>query len=137
MQLKICALHELKDAAKSFLKIVGKARSFAFYGEMGMGKTTFINAILNELGIDDHSSSPTFSIVNEYYSANLGSVYHFDFYRIENEEEALDIGVEDILYGSNICFMEWPEKIENLLPADCVNVFITGSNDCRLIEIEL
>ncbi len=138
MQLKICSLSELEAAAKSFLSEVGdRARSFAFYGDLGAGKTTFINALLKELGIEGNSSSPTFSIVNEHYSAKKGAIYHFDFYRIEDEEEALNIGIEDILYDSNYCFIEWPQRIENLLPENCVNVYIAVEDDCRLIDIQL
>ena len=137
MQLKICALSELKESAQLFLKHINESRVFAFHGEMGSGKTTFINAVLRELGIEDHSSSPTFSIVNEYHSPENGVIYHFDFYRIEDEEEAFDIGIEDLLYDSAFCFIEWPERIENLLPQNCVNIFITVENGCRLIDISL
>ncbi len=137
MQIKMCSLSDLKSAAKSFLEAVEGRTFFSFYGEMGAGKTTFINAILNELGIVDHSSSPTFSIINEYFSPKVGPVFHFDFYRIESEEEALDIGTEDILYNSNYCFVEWPQRIENLLPENCVNIFIAVENNCRLIDIKL
>jgi len=104
---------------------------------MGAGKTTFINSILKIMGINDHSSSPTFSIVNEYLSDQHGTVYHFDFYRIENEIEALDIGLEDLIYADDYCFMEWPEKIENLLPQHTVNVTITIENNCRILEIDI
>ena len=137
MQIKINDLIDLPEAANTFLKITEGYKNFAFNAEMGAGKTTFINAILKEMGINDHSSSPTFSIVNEYDSPSFGAVYHFDFYRINNEIEAYDIGVEDILYDSNYCFIEWPEKIPNLLPENCVNINITVENNCRLIDVEI
>lgn len=137
MQIKVESLSDLAPAAKLFIDTIGKRKSFAFYGEMGAGKTTFINAVMREMGVIDHSSSPTFSIVNEYLSPNYGTIYHFDFYRLENELEALDIGVEDILYDDKFCFMEWPERIENLLPKNTVKVTITDNNAVRLINVEI
>jgi len=137
MQIKINSLEDLASGAKDFLKAIAKNRSFAFYGEMGAGKTTFINALMKQMDIEDHSSSPTFSIVNEYFSPTFGPVFHFDFYRLEDEMEALDIGVEDILYNNNFCFMEWPERIENLLPENTVKVTVTVHNNCRLINVEI
>lgn len=137
MQIKIENLKQLKQAAKTFLTLLKENNIFAFYGEMGAGKTTFINALLDEMGIEDHSSSPTFSIINEYYSPQFGAVYHFDFYRINDEMEALDIGVEDIIYGNDCCFMEWPSKIENLLPQNTVNVKISVEDECRILDVQL
>ena len=137
MQIIIKDLTKIKKSAKKFIKAIGDNRIFAFYGEMGIGKTTFINAVLEELGIEDHSSSPTFSIVNEYFSIKHGAVYHFDFYRIENQMEALDIGIEDIIYDNNFCFIEWPENIENLLPNNTVNIVIKNDNNCRTLDINL
>ena len=137
MQIKVESLADLEAAAKLFISAMGPNKSFAFYGEMGAGKTTFINALMHEMGVLDHSSSPTYSIVNEYLSPKFGSIYHFDFYRIENEYEALDIGVEDILYDQNYCFMEWPERIENLLPNDTVKVNIIAGKFGRLINVEI
>ncbi len=137
MTIKIHNLNQIKQAAKDFINLTEGHHVFAFYGEMGAGKTTFINVLLDEMGIEDHSSSPTFSIVNEYLSPKYGTVYHFDFYRIENEMEALDIGIEEIIYGDDYCFMEWPSKIENLLPENTVNVKISVEDECRIIEIEL
>ncbi|MFK8038464.1 MAG: tRNA (adenosine(37)-N6)-threonylcarbamoyltransferase complex ATPase subunit type 1 TsaE [Crocinitomicaceae bacterium] len=137
MQIRVEKLSELQTAAKSFLSAINEHKSFAFYGEMGAGKTTFINALMHEMAIEDHSSSPTFSIVNEYLSPTYGSVFHFDFYRLQSENEAFDIGVEDILYDQNYCFIEWPERIENLLPENTVKVNITVQNNCRLINLEI
>lgn len=137
MQLRIENLYNLEKSAKQFLELTDGHTIFAFDGEMGAGKTTFINAILKVMGIEDHSSSPTFSIVNEYLSPKYGPVFHFDFYRIEDESEALDIGVEDIIYGDEFCFMEWPSKIENLLPENTVFIKISVENNCRIIDIQL
>jgi tRNA threonylcarbamoyladenosine biosynthesis protein TsaE len=137
MKILIHSLNDINQAAKDFINKTKGHQIFAFYGEMGAGKTTFINALLNEMGIEDHSSSPTFSIVNEYLSPKFGTVYHFDFYRIENEMEALDIGIEEIIYGDEYCFMEWPSKIENLLPENTVNVKISVEDKCRILDIQL
>lgn len=137
MRIKIQNLNQINQAAKDFISLTEGQNVFAFYGEMGAGKTTFINALLDEMGIEDHSSSPTFSIVNEYLSPKYGTVYHFDFYRIENEMEALDIGIEEIIYGDEYCFMEWPSKIENLLPENTVNIKISVEDECRILDIEL
>ncbi|MDA7803714.1 tRNA (adenosine(37)-N6)-threonylcarbamoyltransferase complex ATPase subunit type 1 TsaE [Crocinitomix sp.] len=133
-------LNELADIAKvapAFLKVMGSHKMIAFKGDMGVGKTTFITGLLKEMEIEDHVSSPTFSIVNEYYSKSYGKVYHFDFYRIEDEVEALDIGVEEIFEEDAYCFMEWPEKIDNLLPENCVTVTIDLENAARIIQIDL
>lgn len=109
----------------------------AFYGEMGVGKTTLIKELLNLLGVKEHTSSPTFSIVNEYRSGSGEPVYHFDFYRLKTPEEAMDIGIEEIFEEDAWVFMEWPEKIGNLLPQNCVLVRITEENGSRLIEVEI
>lgn len=137
MQLRINNLTDIEKVAADFIELIGDHRIFAFYGDMGAGKTTFINSVLKVMGIKDHSSSPTFSIVNEYLSDNHGTVYHFDFYRIEDEMEALDIGIEDLIYGDDFCFMEWPERIENLLPQHTVNINITIENKCRILDIKI
>lgn len=137
MEIRIEGLSQIRDAAKSFVKLLDSHNIFAFYGEMGAGKTTFINSILEEMGITEHTSSPTFSIVNEYLSNEFGTIYHFDFYRIEKESEALDIGIEEMIYGNEICFMEWPSKIENLLPENTVIVKINVVDKCRIIDIQL
>ncbi len=108
-----------------------------FDGEMGAGKTTLITRLMKVLEVEDHVSSPTFSIVNEYLSATEGTIYHFDFYRIENEEEAFDIGTEEYLYSGNWCFLEWAERIENLLPEETGTIQLTVTEDLnRMITIE-
>lgn len=108
---------------------------FLFYGEMGVGKTTLIKEIVKQLGVTEISGSPSFSIVNEYEGKN-GSVYHFDFYRINDVEEAYDIGVEDYFYSDNYVFIEWPEKIKELLPEDAVAINIQkNKNGSRTLKI--
>ena len=102
---------------------------FAFYGEMGAGKTTFIKAICEELGVEDVITSPTFAIVNEYSLADGDCIYHFDFYRIKKLEEVYDMGFEDYFYSGALCFIEWPELIEEVLPEDAVKVNITENAD--------
>ncbi|MDW3193193.1 MAG: tRNA (adenosine(37)-N6)-threonylcarbamoyltransferase complex ATPase subunit type 1 TsaE [Cytophagales bacterium] len=107
---------DLSDVAKTLIKQAGDKRIWCFYGEMGAGKTTLIKEICLELGVLDAMSSPTFSIVNEYLDDLGESIYHFDFYRLKEENEALDIGIEDYFYSESYCFIEWPEKIPNLIP---------------------
>lgn len=114
---------ELLKVAKEVVDTFGEDRVFLFYGGMGAGKTTFIKALCEALEVTDTTSSPTFSIVNEYESPT-GSVYHFDFYRLREEQEAFDMGYEEYLYSGNYCFIEWPEKIANLLPPDAKRVNI-------------
>jgi len=107
---------ELPEVAKKALELAGEKKVFAFYGAMGVGKTTFIRALCQELGVSGIVNSPTFAIVNEYTAPENEIIYHFDFYRIEHPEEAFDLGYEEYFYSGNYCFIEWPEKIENLLP---------------------
>ena len=118
------SLSNINEAAAEFLKKLGDKRIVAFYGSMGAGKTTFIKAICDVLGVTDTVNSPTFAIVNEYLAASGDSVYHFDFYRIKKIEEAYDFGYEDYFYSGNLCLIEWPELIEELLPEDTVRVKI-------------
>lgn len=129
MEIKIKSIDEIDSAAKKFVDEMGNNRVFAFYGKMGAGKTTFIKAVCENLGVEDVINSPTFAIVNEYVDGNDEPIYHFDFYRIKKEQEVLDIGYEDYVYSGNICFMEWPELIEGLLPADVVKVTIQEEED--------
>lgn len=117
-------MDELKAAAKEFVAAMGERKVFAFYGKMGAGKTTFIKAVCEELGVEDVINSPTFAIVNEYMDGQGDPIYHFDFYRIKNLQEVMDIGYEDYVYSGYVCFMEWPELIEEILPNDAVKVTI-------------
>ena len=123
--LEIPSLGEINEVARQFIRNMGESTVFAFYGKMGAGKTTFIKAICEELGISEGVNSPTFAIVNEYRSDSTGElVYHFDFYRINKIEEVYDLGYEDYFYSGALCFMEWSEKIEELLPPETVVVTI-------------
>jgi tRNA threonylcarbamoyladenosine biosynthesis protein TsaE len=122
-EIIIHSLEDIKRAASEFVALIGNRRIFAFYGHMGAGKTTFIKAICEELGVTDAVSSPTFAIVNEYAST-MGSIYHFDFYRIKRSSEVLDLGFEDYAYSGNLCLMEWPELIEEFLPEETIDVHI-------------
>jgi tRNA threonylcarbamoyladenosine biosynthesis protein TsaE len=111
--------------SKELINSAGDYKVWLFHGEMGAGKTTFIKAICNELGVEDTMSSPTFSIVNEYRAKNDEPIFHFDFYRIQSEAEALDIGTDEYLYSGNRCLIEWPERILSILPPTYAEVFIT------------
>ena len=125
MEITIDSIDNIREAARQFVGNMGDASVFAFYGKMGAGKTTFIKAVCEELGVEDVITSPTFAIVNEYRSEETGElIYHFDFYRIKKLEEVYDMGYEDYFYSGALCFIEWPELIEELLPADAVRVWI-------------
>jgi tRNA threonylcarbamoyladenosine biosynthesis protein TsaE len=129
-------LNELPEIAK---EIIANANSkiLLFYGKMGAGKTTLIKEIVKQLGSLDIVSSPTFSLVNEYRSKSSEHIYHFDFYRIEAEEEALDIGIEEYFYSNNWCLVEWPNKVENLLPLKSTIITISiNNNQLRTIELK-
>ena len=128
MKIIIQNIEGIREAAREFINHIGEQRVFAFYGSMGAGKTTFIKAICEELGVDDVITSPTFAIVNEYSYAE-GSLFHFDFYRIKRLEEVYDMGYEDYFYSGALCFIEWPELIESLLPDDAVRVRIEEQAD--------
>lgn len=135
MKIKIDSLDNIHAAAKQFVDNMGTSKVFAFYGKMGAGKTTFIKAICEVFGVDDVITSPTFAIVNEYTAAPGAPIYHFDFYRIKKIEEVYDMGYEDYFYSNNLCFLEWPELIENLLPGDAVRVTIREEEDgTRTVE---
>lgn len=130
MEIKINSLAEINMAAKQFIENMGESKVFAFYGKMGAGKTTFIKAICEELGVDDVITSPTFAIVNEYQSSTTGeSIFHFDFYRIKKLDEVYDMGYEDYFYSGSLCFLEWPELIDELLPEDATKVTIEETED--------
>jgi len=128
-------LAEISEVAESLLREVD-SRILLFYGEMGSGKTTIIKEIAAKLGVKDLTNSPTFSLVNEYVTGKGDRMYHFDFYRIEREEEAFDIGFEEYLDSGNWCLIEWPEKVENLLPLDSVVIRIDiNPDDSRTIQL--
>lgn len=138
MQFTIHSLHEIQDVAARFLTELEHRKVFAFDAEMGTGKTTFILALLKAMGIEELEGSPTYSLVNSYESNMYGKVYHFDVYRLKNEEEAYDIGMEEMLYDGSYCFIEWPEKIKNLLPDNTIWVYIRKNEaNERLISVEL
>jgi tRNA threonylcarbamoyladenosine biosynthesis protein TsaE len=122
-------LDEMGAAASDFLKAVGQKRQFAFYGEMGAGKTTFIKTVCKQLQVTDEVTSPTFSIINEYYSTGNYKVFHFDFYRIKDLEEVYNLGYEDYFYSEEYCFVEWPELVEELLPEHMLKVYLTVAPD--------
>jgi tRNA threonylcarbamoyladenosine biosynthesis protein TsaE len=128
--IQIKKLDSIKDAASEFIGQIGDRTVFAFRGKMGAGKTTFIKAVCEELGVSDVINSPTFAIINEYQSDKTGEwIYHFDFYRINSVQEAQNIGTEDYFESGSLCFIEWPEKVEALLPDHTVFVDITEQED--------
>ena len=145
MVIRINNIGEIREAAQAFIETIGQHRVFAFYGKMGAGKTTFIKAVCEELGVEDVVTSPTFAIVNEYTpipeqgspTRSLSSlllppsskIFHFDFYRIKRIEEVYDMGYEEYFYSGSLCFIEWPELIEDLLPDDAIRVTITENPD--------
>ena len=142
MNIIIKDLDHISEAAREFVSHIGERRVFAFYGHMGAGKTTFIKAICEALGVEDVITSPTFAIVNEYTPSSpllppSSKIYHFDFYRIKRLEEVYDMGYEDYFYSGALCFIEWPELIEELLPEDAVRITISEQPDgSRLVNLE-
>ena len=128
-------IEHIREAAREFIEHIGDRRVFAFYGKMGAGKTTFVKAICEELGVEDVITSPTFAIINEYtLTSHLSpltssNIFHFDFYRIKKLEEVYDMGYEDYFYSGALCFIEWPELIEEILPDDAVRVSIAEQED--------
>ncbi len=139
MELKITSLEEIGAVAEEFIRLAMQEDTvFAFNGQMGAGKTTFIKALCEALGVDEVVTSPTFSIVNEYRSEETGElIYHFDFYRIKKIDEAYDMGCEDYFYSGAVCLIEWPELVEELLPGNTVWVDIrVNDDDTRTISWE-
>ena len=137
MEIKIQSQESIHEAAREFIAAMGDNTVFALYGKMGAGKTTFVKALCEELGVSDVISSPTFAIVNEYRSDETGElIYHFDFYRIKKLSEVNDMGYEDYFYSGALCFIEWPELVEELLPGDAVKVTIEELEDgSRVIRL--
>lgn len=137
MKWVINGLDDIEKVAASFLDYVGDRTIFALYGAMGVGKTTFVKAVASCAGVTDDVSSPTFAIVNEYGTTDGKVIYHFDFYRINDVSEALDFGYEEYFFSGNKCFIEWPEKIDELLPDDIVNCYFTELPDgTRELEVD-
>ena len=129
MKIIIQEISKINNAARDFVEQMGSNKIFAFYGTMGAGKTTFIKAVCEELGVSETVTSPTFAIINEYKDKMDTPIYHFDFYRINKLEEVFDFGYEDYFYSGNICFIEWPELIESILPDETVRIAIKEHND--------
>lgn len=137
--INIAGIEDLPRAAKEFAGLMGDATVFAFHGEMGAGKTTFINALTSALGVeDDVTNSPSFSLINEYRSDTTGElIYHFDLYRLEDLEEAFDIGIEDYFDSGALCLIEWPDLVNDILPDDTVDVYMTVNEDgSRTLTLE-
>lgn len=140
--MKIESIDKIGEVAKEFLATIkadyNDRKCIAFFGEMGVGKTTFITALCKELNVIDNVTSPSFAIINEYATDNSDKlIYHFDFYRIKSLKEAFDLGYEDYFFSGNYCFIEWPEKVESILPEDCLIVRITENSDkTRTISIK-
>lgn len=136
MNLPVKSIEELQDAAKQLMAFGDKEKIFLFYGDMGAGKTTLIKSLCKCLGVDEPVTSPTFSIVNEYQGEGT-RVFHFDFYRLKNQSEALDMGYEEYFYSGNYCFIEWPEKIADLLPPHYIriNIQVLDNNE-RLLTCD-
>ena len=130
-EIQVASLNDLDVAAHKFIELMGDETVYAFHGEMGVGKTTFISALVRALGVDDdEANSPSFAIVNEYRSDTTAElIYHFDLYRLETMDEILDIGFEDYLDCGALCLIEWPEKVEDILPDDTVEVTIRLNDD--------
>ena len=129
MEITIKSLDTIQEAAKEFINRMGEGKVFAFYGKMGAGKTTLIKALCETLGVKDVITSPTFSLINEYTDGKGNSIYHFDFYRIKKLEEVYDMGYEDYFYSGNLCLLEWPELIEEILPENVIKVTIEEQAD--------
>ncbi|WP_205959765.1 tRNA (adenosine(37)-N6)-threonylcarbamoyltransferase complex ATPase subunit type 1 TsaE [Flammeovirga aprica] len=137
--IKTNSIDDLASAAQQVIDFTkGKSNVWLFHGEMGAGKTTFIKSICDVLGVMDHVNSPTFALVNEYMTDQADTIYHFDMYRIKDETEAFDIGFEEYIYSKNLCLIEWPSKVERLLPEDCIDIDIKVLDEhSREISIRL
>jgi len=135
MKIIVNCISELKSVALQLIQYKKNKNIICFYGEMGVGKTTFIKEICKNLLVEDNVSSPTFSIVNQYKTKENKIIYHFDFYRLETVEEAYDMGYEEYFFQNDLCLIEWPEKIEGLIPEDIIKVILTKKGEQRIIEI--
>lgn len=136
MEIIIKNIDSIQTAAQEFIAQMGESRIFAFYGSMGAGKTTFVKALCEAMGVTDTVNSPTFAIVNEYDTPSGRPIFHFDFYRIKRLAEVYDMGYEDYFYGRGLCFIEWPELIEELLPEETVKVVIEEQPDgSRVVKL--
>jgi tRNA threonylcarbamoyladenosine biosynthesis protein TsaE len=126
----IYGLDEIGNAAKEFIKILDGYKVIAFHGNLGAGKTTLIQAVCKRLGVEENVSSPTFSIINQYTTTSNKTIFHIDLYRVKDNEEAINAGVEESIYSGDLCFIEWPERI-SFLPADALHVFIEPVNETK------
>ena len=134
----IFKLKNIGDAAQKLLQQTAGRTVFALHGEMGAGKTTFVHAFCEALGVTGNVSSPTFSIINQYKTTEGKPIYHMDLYRLKDDNEAVNAGVEDYLYSKNICLVEWPEKAPGIFPEDTLHLYIKAiGNDTREISFEL
>lgn len=132
------SLNEIGLAAEELLARVAEHKVLAFHGEMGAGKTTFISALCKAMGVEDIVSSPTFSIINQYKTTNGKTVYHMDLYRIKNDQEAVNAGVEDCLYSGNTCLVEWPERAPGILPSNTLHIYLSSvAHNTRKLKINL
>jgi tRNA threonylcarbamoyladenosine biosynthesis protein TsaE len=137
IKIPIPSLVDIDQAAGSFLEVMGEARVIAFSGEMGAGKTTFIQALCRKLGVAEEVNSPTFSLVNEYFTSEGHSIFHFDLYRIEDPSELFDMGYEEYFFSGELCFIEWPEKASQLIPEDALRVkILVGQNEERELQFK-
>jgi len=135
--IPIASLRDIDQAAESFLEAMGEARVIAFSGEMGAGKTTFIQAICRKMGVTAEVNSPTFSLVNQYFTPEGHSIFHFDLYRIEDPAELFDMGYEEYFFSGEFCFIEWPEKASHLIPDEALRVeIVVAENESREIQLQ-
>ncbi|MEJ7822774.1 MAG: tRNA (adenosine(37)-N6)-threonylcarbamoyltransferase complex ATPase subunit type 1 TsaE [Chitinophagaceae bacterium] len=125
------SLNEIENSAKQFIAYLKDKKVVAFSGSLGAGKTTFIKELCNQLGVKENVTSPTFSIINQYRTVNNSTIFHIDLYRVEDEEEAINAGVEESIYSGDVCFIEWPEKLFSILPEDTVDVFMEPVNESK------
>jgi len=125
------SLNEIENSAKQFIAYLKDKKVVAFSGNLGAGKTTFIKELCNQLGVIENVTSPTFSIINQYTTVNNSTIFHIDLYRVKDEEEAINAGVEESIYSGDVCFIEWPEKLISLLPEDTVDVFMEPVNESK------